>query len=153
MLSKSHLNVWEISLQPDVLLCLWDRWFTPEVDVFASKTCHALPAYYSWYRDQEAQARDAFSLRKWPAKVYCFPPVPLISMTLSKITIDVSEAILVIPEWRTATWWDQLTPILIEGPIRLGYYKEILIPMAGQSLPYLHPLVACLVKGKGMPPC
>ena len=152
MLSKTKLNVWEITLSPSVVQLLWDLWFIPEVDVFASRKCHVLPDYYSWYLDQGAKARDAFSLMKWPAKVYCFPPVPLIPMTLSKIARDGVLAILVIPEWRTAIWWDLLTPIMVEGPVKLGFYKEILIPLSGQNLPYLHPLVACLVKGKGISP-
>ena len=37
--------------------------FIPQVDVFASRRCHVLPAYYSRFQDRKMLARDAFSLR------------------------------------------------------------------------------------------
>ena len=42
MLSKTQMNTWEFSLSPRLVTFLWDHWFTPQVDVFASKKCHVL---------------------------------------------------------------------------------------------------------------
>ena len=147
LLSKSALQTWEFSLSPSVATVLWTRWFLPVVDVFASNQCHLLPDYYSWYRDPVALARDAFAVRRWPNRIFCFPPVPLLSMTLTKIREDKVMAIVILPEWRTAHWWDILSPMLLTDPFPLGFYRNVLIPTEGQKLPYLHPLVACLLSG------
>ena len=79
MLSKSKIAAWEFCVHQKILDNLWSRWFLPMVDVFASKDCHVLPGYYSWYPDRQALAQDAFSVVQWPQRVYAFPPVPLIS--------------------------------------------------------------------------
>ena len=139
LLSKSALQTWEFSLNKDVAAGLWAKWFLPEVDTFASRACHLLPQYYSWYPDRSAQARDALSVPCWPDRVYCFPPVPLISLVLQKIQSDRVTAILVVPAWKAALWWDMLSRM----HSTILSYSNPLSPQ--QGLPYLHPLVACLV--------
>ena len=150
LLSKSALQTWDFSLDKDVAASLWTRWFLPTVDTFASKACHLLPQYYSWHPDQSSQARDALSVQCWPDRVYCFPPVPMISLVLQKIQSDRVTAIIIVPGWKSALWWDMLTRMLLEEPVHLPYYTSILSysnPLTQQRLPYLHPLVACLVSG------
>ena len=150
LLSKSALQTWDFSLDKDVAAGLWTRWFLPTVDTFASKACHLLPQYYSWHPDQNSQTRDALSVRCWPDRVYCFPPVPMISLVLQKIQSDRVTAIIIVPGWKSALWWDMLNKMLLEEPVHLPYYTSILSysnPLTQQRLPYLHPLVACLVSG------
>ena len=77
LLSKSALLTWDFSLDRQIAERIWARWFRPVVDAFASQECHLVPAYYSWYPDPQATARDAFSVRVWPNRVFCFPPVPV----------------------------------------------------------------------------
>ena len=113
LLSKTALQTWDFSLHRAVADSLWTRWFTPVVDVFASRDCHLVPAYYTWYPDQMALARDAFSVRRWPDRVFCFPPIPLIALTLDKIRSDRITAILVIPGWKLALWWDMMTDMML----------------------------------------
>ena len=60
MLSKTQVAVWEFCVNQKILDNLWSHWFLPMVDVFASRDCHALPGYYSWYPDRQALAQDAF---------------------------------------------------------------------------------------------
>ena len=148
MLSKSKVSNWDFCLSQAVLHQLWSRWFHPVVDVFASRSCHVLPGYYSWYPDPEALAQDAFSVPKWPDRIYVFPPIPLVSMVLEKIKKDQSTAILIVPGWRSALWWDMISDMLLQEPVSLGFYKDILWSPRGKEIPYLHPLVACLVGGK-----
>ena len=150
LLSKTALQTWDFSLDRAVADSLWTRWFTPVVDVFASRDCHLVPAYYTWYPDPRALARDAFSVRVWPDQIFCFPPIPLIPMTLSKIRSDQVTAILVVPGWRLALWWDMMSDMMVGEPVRLPYYSSILAypsGRGGQKLPYMHPLTACLVSG------
>lgn len=151
MLSKSKVAAWEFCVHQKILDNLWSRWFLPMVDVFASRDCHVLPGYYSWYPDRQALAQDAFSVVQWPQRIYAFPPVPLISLVLEKISRDQSTAILIIPGWRSALWWDQVSSMLLQEPVSLGDYREVLWSPRGGVIPYLHPLMACLVGGKRTP--
>ena len=148
MLSKTQVATWEFCVRKKFLDYLWTRWFLPTVDVFASKDCHVLPGYYSWYPDNQAQAQNAFSVVKWPKRIYAFPPVPLISLVLEKISRDQTTAILIIPGWRSALWWDQVSTMLLQEPVSLGDYREVLWSPRKGVIPYLHPLLACLVGKK-----
>ena len=148
LLSKSAIDTWEVSLLPQVTQMLWIRWFVPVLDLFASWRCHVVVRYCSWYPDSRAVQRDAFCLETWPDRVYCFPPVPLISMVLERIKKDkVKRAIVVLPQWPVSIWWSLLQEMLVEAPLRLGFYKKILLSPLDTKLPYLHPLLACLVTG------
>ena len=148
MLSKESLKVWEFGLEPWVTRGLWEKWFTPTVDCFASKAFHTVETYYSFHPDPQAARLDAFSVMVWPDRLYAFPPVPLITMTLEKIRLDGVMAIVVVPAWRTAKWWDLLEDLLLEPPITLGDHKALLVPLPGQHLPYMGTLVACLLEGR-----
>ena len=146
MLSKENLLTWEFGLKAEATNRLWNRWGIPLIDCFASRTFHVIPTYYSFFPDDRAAARDAFSVTRWPGWVYAFPPVPLIPMTLEKIRTDGSTAILVVPLWNTAKWWDRLTELLVEPPITLGDHRAVLQPMEGRRLPRLGVIAACLVR-------
>ena len=37
--------------------------------------------------------------------------------------------------------------MLVEAPVELGFYKRVLISPLRKKLPYLNPLLACLVTG------
>ena len=95
---------------------------------------HQLDSYY-----QTSQTSQT------PRKVYAFPPVPLIPLTLQKIREDRCLGILVVPQWHNAKWWDMLTELLVEEPVALGYYKGLVTTSHQQKIPYLGTLVACLV--------
>ena len=145
MLSKTQVAAWEFCVQQNVLDHLWALWFLPTVDVFASKDCHVLPGYYSWYPDRVALAQDAFSVVQWPQRIYAFPPVPLIPLALEKISRDQCTAILIVPGWRSALWWDQISSMLLQEPVSLGDCRKVLWSPRGREILYLQPLLACLV--------
>ena len=147
MLSKSAIDTWEVALSTLTVQALVNKWFQPSMDLFASKQCHVTAKYCSWYPDSQAVARDAFSILEWPNNCYCFPPVPLISLMLDKIQQDKVQAIIVVPLWPISVWWPRVQQMMLDGPLQLGYYKEILSSPLGLKLPYLEPLVACLVTG------
>ena len=147
MLSKAAIETWEVSLSREVLEMIFSRWFSPTMDMFASQDCHVLPRFCSWFPDKDAYARDAFSLMRWPDRCYCFPPVPLINLMLERIRRDKVRAIIVVPMWPISVWWPSLQEMVLEGPLNLGFYKQILSSPLGRKLPYLNPLVAYLVSG------
>ena len=148
MLSKSAIDTWEVSLSAVVTKRLFSKWFYPSMDMFASRQSHVTTRYCSWYPDSQAVARDAFSMMKWPETCYCFPPVPMISLMLDKIQQDRVQAIIVVPKWPVSVWWPRVLEMLLDGPVELGFYRQILFSPLGMKLPYLDPLVACLVSGQ-----
>ena len=51
MLSKFAIDTWELSLSNLVVENLFNRWFKPTMDMFASHRCHVTAKYCSWYPD------------------------------------------------------------------------------------------------------
>ena len=94
-----------------------------------SKTGNCLREVHSpWGRDQYQ-------------RISCFPPVPLISMTLFNqisnrwllkglkdyfLAWARAHAILVVPPWQKVICWDMLTLMMVVGSINLELFKEIL---------------------------
>ena len=83
--------------------------------------------------------------------MYAFPPVPLITMTLEKIRTDRVTAIMIVPAWKTAKWWDLLEDMLLEPPVVLGDHRVLLTTHPGQTLPWLGTLLACHLRHPGFP--
>ena len=146
-MSKCRLEVWECGLTGQTAHLIWDTFFIPSVDLFASKNFHLVDSYCSWFPDEKALARDAFSLVQWPNESYAFPPVPLIRAVLDKIRTDRMTAIIVVPQWKTSLWWDTLMEMLVEEPLYLGWHENILESRMGHTAPHLGHLMACVVRG------
>jgi Reverse transcriptase (RNA-dependent DNA polymerase) len=78
------------------------------VDLFASRTNHRLPRYYSRYPDPGATATDAFSQDWRGEQSYCFPPFPVIGQVLRKLELEGGVMTIIVPEWTTQPWWPTL---------------------------------------------
>ena len=147
LLSKERLDTWEFSLTTVTADRIWSSFYTPSVDMFASRENRLLSRYYSLRPDSRAEGPDSLSVNRWPDRCYCFPPVPIIMSVVRKIQQCGIRAILVVPEWRSSLWWDQVEEMLVAPPLVLGPSSRILVSSSGERLPYLYPLVACSVKG------
>ncbi|XP_076470025.1 uncharacterized protein LOC143300312 [Babylonia areolata] len=76
--SKSVIHT-EWTLDKDTLQGVWEQWFRPMVDLFATRFSKRLPTYVSPVADPEAWAVDALSL-DWSSLIaYAFPPFPILS--------------------------------------------------------------------------
>ena len=151
LLSKERIDVWEFSLSAATADRIWSSFYTPSVDMFASRENRLLDRYYSLRPDSRAEGPDSLSVNRWPDRCYCFPPVPIIMSVVRKIQQCGISAILVVPEWRSSLWWDQVEEMLVAPPLVLGPSSRILVSSSGERLPYLYPLVACSVKGGTRP--
>ena len=61
------------------------KFFTPTIDLFASRLNHKVDSYVSWYPDPGALAVDAFT-QNWANQLfYAFPPFSLITRMLQKV--------------------------------------------------------------------
>ncbi len=96
------------------------RFFSPDIDLFASSLTAKCAQYCSWYPDPMCAKVDAFSF-KWPDNFYAFPPFSLIDRTLAKIRFEMSTGILVVPNWKSQVWFPtfeamRTTPAYILAP-------------------------------------
>ena len=85
MLSKSSLETWDFGIRPDIALTLFEQFFRPRLDIFASRTFHVCKHYYTCCPDTRAIRADTFSVANRPDYSFAFPLPPLISKTLAKI--------------------------------------------------------------------
>lgn len=68
----------EWMLKPLIFKLLCDRFYTPEIDLFASRLNAQIPTYVSWKPDPMAAYTNAFTIN-WSKKIsYAFPPFSII---------------------------------------------------------------------------
>ena len=102
----------------------------------------------SWERDPLAIGQDAL-IHSWDPVSYLFPPVPLLPKVVRIIKDQRIRAVLVCPQWPSALWWSLVAEMMVEPPMVLPYYKNILKTLDGSPVrPYLDPLVALHISGK-----
>ena len=75
MQSRTVKESSEWKLNPAVFQNLCKSWWTPDIDLFASRVSHQVPAYFSWKLDPYRKGRDAYQMRWTHTKGYAFPPV------------------------------------------------------------------------------
>jgi len=77
----------------------------PEIDFFASYNTHKCERYYSWFPDPNSSGVDAF-VQDWSNHFfYAFPPFALINRVLCKILSEGSTGILIVPKWKSQSWY------------------------------------------------
>ena len=69
----------EWSLHPTVTQDLWNLWFQPDIDLFATIYNRKLERYVSPFPDEEAVAIDAMSMSWNHLRAYAFPPFAILN--------------------------------------------------------------------------
>ena len=124
--NKNTVNT-EWSLHPQVALQLWDRWFTPRVDLFATLYNRKLPLYVSPFPDQEAMAVDALSLSWDHLSTYAFPPFAILPQVVRKLEQSANcQMILIAPYWPNQPWFAVITNLSLEPPLSLPRRYDLL---------------------------
>ena len=151
-LSRIFNDTSEWKLKENIFNQVCLHFFTPSIDLFASRINNQLLKYVSWFPDPDAYASDAFSFSWHSFEPYIFPPFSLLARILQKLEDDqVRKAIIIVPFWPTQSWFPKILKMLIDFPVVLPLCKDLL------RLPYsqeFHPmnkrkmfLTACLVSG------
>ena len=79
LLSRSNqVQSTEWSLHPQVFKQIYQRWFTPHVDLFATYLNHNLPLYLSPIPDPKAWDIDALNINWMGLTAYAYPPTALL---------------------------------------------------------------------------
>ena len=117
----------EWSLHPQVALQLWDQWFLPDMDLFATRYNTKLQRYVSLFPDEEAVAVNTLTL-EWDNKtVYAFPPFAILKKVVEKLEQSVGcKMILIAPHWANQAWFAILTELSLVPPLRLPLRHDLL---------------------------
>lgn len=129
----------EWMLKKDIFVRVCKQFFTPDVDLLASRLSHQISNYASWSFDPGASAVDAVTICWSNMSPYIFPPFSLISRILSKIKSDtVEKDIIIVPFWPTQSWFSLLISVIISLPVRLPRHKDLIVmPTTGETNPLL----------------
>lgn len=121
---------WTISHK--ALLPLWSHWFTPLVDLFATRYSKRLPLYVSPFHDPMAFGKDAFALPWSGLQAYAYPPTALVTRVLAKYAQERPTLLLVAPFWPTAAWFPELVALSHVPPFDLNLDSlSLLQPRSG----------------------
>ena len=101
------------------------RTWTPTVDLFAHHTNRKCERFYSYGNAPYSACVDAFA-QNWEEEIaWTCPPVYLAADALKKIEHTRMMAILVVPVWRSATFWSLLFPdgeTAVESCVRIQLF-------------------------------
>jgi ribonuclease HI len=128
----------EWTIAHNVLKVLWQTWFTPHVDLFASRFNHRLPTYVSLHPDPQALAVDAFSIPWNDLVAYAYPPTSLLRRVIDKARKESPQLILVAPWNPDQPWFPDLLELTHIPPLRLRL-REGSLRQPRSGIPYGNP--------------
>ena len=132
----------EWSLVPKIFDQLCAEFFTPEIDLLASRLNAQGEKYFSWFPDHHSQGTDALSQSWQSFKVYAFPPFCLIPRVLHKIDTEYEDTILIFPFWPTKPWFPILSQMLVTTPIILPPLDfSLYLPYRPDKIHLLYPKI------------
>ncbi|XP_068092232.1 uncharacterized protein [Hyperolius riggenbachi] len=138
-LSRKKLDPNEWSLDQEIFHQVALQWGYPEVDLFARRgnaKCHQFCALFP--KDLPWKL-DAFTVDWGIARMYAFPPIPLLSRVIKKIVQDQARVILIAPLWPKRPWFTYLKKLAVSDPIVFP-----LLPHLISQGPVQHPDLARL---------
>ena len=151
LLSRSNqVQSTEWSLHPQVFKQICRRWFTPQVDLFATHLNHKLPLYVSPIPDSNAWDIDALNINWAGLTTYAYPSVALLHRVIQNIRQCHCLIILIAPGWPGMPWfWDLVqlsTEISLQLPVSTTLLKQSHSYVPQQSTTSQPP---CLVSRSG----
>jgi hypothetical protein len=124
--SRQFHSYAEWTLNQDVFRQITQRFYRPEVDLFATRANHRLPRYVSRYPDPGAMATDAFlcDWGQWRSWVYA--PLVLMPRIVQKIKRDEATALILAPFWKGQPWFPSLLELLVDYPRQLPQIPHLI---------------------------
>ena len=126
LLSRSNqVQSTEWSLHPQVFHQIYQKWFTPHVDLFATHLNHKLPLYLSPVPDPNAWDIDALNINWMGLTAYAYPTA-LLHRVIQKMRQCHCLIIIIAPGWPGMPWfWDQVQRST-EIPLQLSVSTTLL---------------------------
>lgn len=116
----------EWSLNETVFSIITHKLGKPDIDLFASRNNTKCKKFISWLRDPESYAIDAFTVKWEKYFFYAFPPFVLILKVLRKIMSDKARGILVVPLWKSQSWYPILYSMIEGKPLMFQPNEDLL---------------------------
>ena len=126
----------EWTLDRKIFQSICQRFYRPEVDLFASRLNYQLPKYVSRYPGVWLWMHSSLDWSKWTCLIH--PPVVLMPRVLRKIKEDQATAVLLAPNWTGQPWFPDLIQMLVDRPLLLPQRQSLLF-LPFQPTAY-HPL-------------
>ena len=115
-LNQVQSTEWSLHLQVFIKIC--HKWFTPHVDLFATRLNHKVPLYVSPVPDQNAWDIDALNINWSGLTAYGYPPMALLHRVIQKIRQFSCLIIVIAPGWPGMPWFWNLAQLSTEIPLQ-----------------------------------
>ena len=136
--SRHFSEATEWMLKQDIFDRLCQHFFTPQIDLFASRLNRRVERFVSWSQEPGTEFVNAFNMSWSGIEPYLFPPFNLVGRVINKIVQDkVEKALLVFPMWCSQYWFPTVLENICSLPVRLPRHRDLLSMPHNQQL---HPL-------------
>ena len=102
------------------------KWFTPHVDLFATRLNHKVPLYVSPVPDQNAWEIDALNINWSCLTAYAYHPTALLHRVIKKVRQSSCRIIVIAPGWPGMPWFWDLVQLSTEIPLQLPVSRTLL---------------------------
>ncbi len=110
----------------------WQRYGRAAVDLFASRENTYCQLYFSLKEEDAPLGVDELA-HPWPnVLLYAFPPLSLISPTLSRVRDQGLSLILIAPWWQSKHWIAEIVQLLSDQPWPLPLCRDLLSQARGE---------------------
>ena len=123
-LPSVHSTEW--SLHPQVFKQICHKWFTPHVDLFATRLNHKVPLYVSPLPDQHSWDIDALNINWSGLNAYAYPPTALLHRVIQKMRQSSCLISIIAPGWPGMHWFWDLVQLSTEIPLHLPVSRTLL---------------------------
>ncbi|KAL6730459.1 hypothetical protein Aduo_001434 [Ancylostoma duodenale] len=127
----------EWSLDLDCTKALFEKFGTPEVDLFASRLNSKLEKFISFYPDPDAWKVDAFAHSWSHLYAFAFPPFILIARVIRKAVQDGAHLLLITPLWKTQSWFPLALDHAENAPMLIPKHSHLVTDLEGNPHPLL----------------
>lgn len=151
-LSRNFSDSTEWMLKKDIFIRICKQFFVPDIDLFASRLNRQVDDFVSWFPEPGSMHTDAFTLCWQGYMPYIFPPFNLVGRVINKIVEDrLEKAIIVIPFWKSQSWFPVVLDCISSFPVRLPRHKDLLcLPHDGSRHPLSRSMRIIAVEVSGM---
>ena len=104
-----------------------------QIDLFASRLTRQHPHFFSWRRDPEPTAINAFTQDWSQLRGYANPPWCILPRCLPHIKRQRARILLITPLWRTQQWFPVLLKMLEGYPRILPSRPDLTLNPIGQE--------------------
>ncbi|XP_045104754.1 uncharacterized protein LOC123500144 isoform X1 [Portunus trituberculatus] len=109
----------EWMLHPEIFKFVCGKFFTPDIDLFATRINAQLPVYVSWRPDPTSTYVNAFTISWSIGNLYAFPSFSVICRVLEKIQVEGATVLAILPLWPTQVWFPRALQLFAAPPLLL----------------------------------